>query len=576
MISALRGLLSVLIIPRYDYTERYDQLRARVSLLVGVCMVIMTVSLIIGGLLLPIEPDRLQRTMLYAFSGLAIALIIVAAVHTGRLRLAMWLLYLFFLIIAARSLQNGIGTQLVLVLVLPMLYAGIVAHWRGVVATFVIEMILLIAQIVGQSQVTTPDMSMLEPQNLPLASLIVVVLLLGVSALAGAFAYEVQRAISYSTRLLSQLRGVLDISQITAKISNLDDLLPRTVNYIRDRFAVYQVQIFLIDKERRFADLAASTGDAGRLLLERGYRLSLTSTGAIGQCIGSGAPVISDAKEERSDAMSGTTLRFPRHVNELLPATRSELVLPLIVGDLVIGALDLQSNHTDTFTTQDAESLRLLATQVALAINNAIQIDEQRATLNETRRMFLEAETNLRESQQINQRLTGQAWKDYMRQRVINSLGYTLNDGRLHAESAWTPLLERAVADRRPITSQGDNKHMIAVPVELRGQVIGAIEVEFEGNLQNVGSSTETIDMIQAVAQRLAVSVDNARLFEQTQELAQQEFEVNSISAKIQGVTDIQDLIKIALHELSSAIDADAASIRLGQLTAEPEAEAQA
>jgi GAF domain-containing protein len=186
--------------------------------------------------------------------------------------------------------------------------------------------------------------------------------------------------------------------------------------------------------------------------------------------------------------------------------------------------------------------------------------------------MFLEAETNLRESQQINQRLTGQAWKDYMRQRVMNSLGYTLSDGRLHAESAWTPLLEKVVTDRRPITTQGDNKHLIAVPVELRGQVIGAIEVEFEGNLQNVGSSTETIDMIQAVAQRLAVSVDNARLFEQTQELAQQEFEVNSISAKIQGVTDIQDLIKIALHELSSAIDADAASIRLGQLSVEAEA----
>ena len=574
MISAFRSLFALLIVPHHDYPDRYDQLRARVSLLVGVFMVIMTVSLIIGGLLLPIDANRVQRTLLFGFGGLAVALFVVACVHSGRLPWAMWVLYIFFLVVAARSLQTGIGTQLVLVLVLPLLYAGIVAHWRGVIVTFAIEMVLLIIQIIGQAQVRTPDLSLLDPQNLPLNAMIAIVLMIGISALAGAFAYEVRRAINYSTRLLSQLRGVLDISQITAKISNLSDLLPRTVNYIRDRFGVYQVQIFLIDKERRFANLVASTGDAGKTLLERGYRLSLTSTGAIGQCIGSGEPVISDAKEERSEMGSGTTLRFPRHVNELLPATRSELVLPLIVGDLVIGALDLQSNHTDTFTQQDTESLRLLATQVALAIYNANQIDEQRATLNETRRMFLEAETNLRESQQINQRLTGQAWKDYMRQRVTHSLGYTLNDGRLHAESEWTPLLERVLADRRPITAQGDNKHLIGVPVELRGQIIGAIEVEFNGNLQNLGNSTETIDMIQAVAQRLAVSVDNARLFEQTQELAQQEFEVNNISAKIQGVTDIQDLIKIALHELSSAIDADAASIRLGQLPVEAEARA--
>ena len=574
MISALRSLLSLFVIPRYAYADRYDQLRARVSLLVGVFMVIMTVGLIIGGLLLPIAADRLQRTLLFASGGLLVALAALLFIHAGRLRWAMGLIYVFLLAVAVRGIQNGIGTQLVLLLVLPLLYAGVMAHWRGVAVTFVIEMVAVIIQIIGQSRVVSPDVTLLEPRNLPLTSLILVVLMIGIGGLAAAFAYEVFRALSYSTRLLSQLRGVLDISQITAKISNLDDLLPRTVNYIRDRFGVYQVQIFLIDKERRFANLTASTGEAGKELLERGYRLSLTSTGAIGQAIGSGTPVISDAREERSDTASGTTLRFPRHINELLPDTQSELVLPLIVGDLVIGALDLQSKQTHTFTAQDADSLRLLATQVALAIYNTMQTGEQRATLNETRRMFLEAETNLRESQQINQRLTGQAWKDYMRQRMTSSFGYTLNDGRLHAETDWTPLLQRAAADRRPITAQGDKGHLIAVPVELRGQVIGAIEVEFDGNLQNVGNSAETIDMIEAVAQRLAVSVDNARLFEQTQELAQQEFEVNSISAKIQGVTDIQELIKIALHELSSAIDADAASIRLGQLSTEAEAQA--
>ncbi len=65
-------------------------------------------------------------------------------------------------------------------------------------------------------------------------------------------------------------------------------------------------------------------------------------------------------------------------------------------------------------------------------------------------------------------------------------------------------------------------------------------------------------------AQRLALSIDNARLFEQAQELAQQEFEVNAISAKLQGVTGMNDLIKIAISELSRTLGAEQASIRLG------------
>jgi GAF domain-containing protein len=70
--------------------------------------------------------------------------------------------------------------------------------------------------------------------------------------------------------------------------------------------------------------------------------------------------------------------------------------------------------------------------------------------------------------------------------------------------------------------------------------------------------------MLQSVAQRLALSIDNARLFEQTQDLAQQELQVNAISAKLQGVTNMNELVKIAISELGRALGAKEASIRLG------------
>jgi GAF domain-containing protein len=100
------------------------------------------------------------------------------------------------------------------------------------------------------------------------------------------------------------------------------------------------------------------------------------------------------------------------------------------------------------------------------------------------------------------------------------------------------------------------------VPIELRGRAIGAIEVEMEGAIRQ----TETLEVLQSVAQRLALSIDNARLFEQAQDIAQRELEVNTISTNLQSLNDIDDLARATIQELSRALGAAQASIRLGAL----------
>src|SRR5258708_8352379 len=100
----------------------------------------------------------------------------------------------------------------------------------------------------------------------------------------------------------------------------------------------------------------------------------------------------------------------------------------------------------------------------------------------------------------------------------------------------------------------------VAVPVDLRGGSMGASEGERRGTARQ----SDTLEMLQSVAQRLALSVDNARLFEQAQEVAQQELEVNIISARLQGASNMTDLVKTAISELSRALGANQASIRLG------------
>jgi GAF domain-containing protein len=184
----------------------------------------------------------------------------------------------------------------------------------------------------------------------------------------------------------------------------------------------------------------------------------------------------------------------------------------------------------------------------------------QTKALAENRRLFLDAEANLREIERLNQRLSGAAWADYLRARRAPAMGFTFDSEQLRSDTQWTPTLAQAATKGRPVVKNDGKKQIVAVPVELRGETIGALEVEVADNARQ----SDTIDMIQSVAQRLALSIDNARLFEQAQEIAQQELEVNAISAKIQGNTDMEDILRIVLSELSRALGAQQASIRVG------------
>jgi len=108
---------------------------------------------------------------------------------------------------------------------------------------------------------------------------------------------------------------------------------------------------------------------------------------------------------------------------------------------------------------------------------------------------------------------------------------------------------------------------VIAVPVTLGGDVIGAIEIESSQEQ----ASPEALETVKAIAQRLATSVDKARLFEETRATAAQEQRLNEISARYQNVNSVDDLLRITLLELSETLGATQGAIRLGKPTLSPE-----
>ncbi len=351
-----------------------------------------------------------------------------------------------------------------------------------------------------------------------------------------------------SGRNANLLQASAEIGQVMTRVLSLDELLPRAVNLIRDRFAFYHVQVFLLDETKTQARLVASTGEVGEKLLSRKHSLPVGSRSVIGRVTQTGEPAI--ARDTDSDVVH---LR-----NELLPNTRAELALPIMDGDNIIGALDVQSARPNAFTPTDIQALQVMSNQLATAILNAQLFERQAKNVQENKRLFLEAETNLREIQRLNQQLTQQAWLDYLKVRS-DTIGVTLDQSELIPQADWSETMREAARRRRAIVSE-DDKKVIAMPIMLRGQSLGVVEIEMNESAQ----PGDTLDMVQAVTQRLAIALDNARLFEEAQQTTAQEQWINDIVSHYQSASSVNEVLQITLTELSQTLGAKRSSIRLG------------
>jgi GAF domain-containing protein len=324
-------------------------------------------------------------------------------------------------------------------------------------------------------------------------------------------------------RRASQFEALAQVTQSITSIRDLQELLPRITTLISEKFGFYHVGIFLIDEFNEYAVLSATNSEGGRQMMDRKHRLRVGEQGIVGMVTSTGEPRI--AMDVGADAVFFN--------NPELPDTHSEMALPLKSGSRIIGALDVQSTETAAFTEEDIQMLSLLASQVSLAIENARLFDE-------TRNALAKAET-------VSRQFTREAWGRLHKEQ--NLLGYQYN-------LAGASPLEKPVELTRQGNGQDDGKQAetsrVVVPIELRGETIGNLVVQSpSGTL-----GQDQIDMIKAVAERVALSAENARLFEETTRRAERERLVSDITGKIRSVNDPQSMIQTAMDELRKVLGA--------------------
>jgi signal transduction histidine kinase len=195
------------------------------------------------------------------------------------------------------------------------------------------------------------------------------------ATVAGRRAYLAQRAalgqtealLANQARLSSQLRAVSDVSVAAAAMLDVNRLLSTAADLTRKNFDLYHAYIFLLEDDRSTLALRAGSATAGQQTLEIGSRL------AIGD-----KSIIARAAREREAILVADTQKSPDFLfHPLLPDTWSEMAVPLIIGDRLLGVLDVQSDQVNRFHPDDIQVFKILAAQLAVATQNAIFFAEQ-------------------------------------------------------------------------------------------------------------------------------------------------------------------------------------------------------
>lgn len=333
-----------------------------------------------------------------------------------------------------------------------------------------------------------------------------------------------------------ELETIADVAREIAIIRDLSTLLNVSANLIQERLNYYHVGIFLVDERGEYAILRAASSIAAEKMLARNYKLRVGQTGLVGNVTNTGQAYI--ALDVGLDAV--------HFENPFLPNTRSEIALPLRSHSITIGALDIQANVANAFTEQDIQTLQILADQLAAAIENAQLAQQVEGTLNELTR------ANRAQAQQI--------WQTTINERGIPTYEYDGIQLREVPKNLAPELLRKLESGKPVIVQQGSQDVSLAeqkndtllIPLMIFNQMIGVIGLEQEDS-----SHTWTEDEIaiaQAAANRAALSLENARLLEESQRRASKERMILESTARIGSAINIENILQSTAEELERVL----------------------
>ena len=389
-----------------------------------------------------------------------------------------------------------------------------------------------------------------------------------------------------------------------AQIRNLDELLRRAVETVHNSFNLYYAQLYLLDEAARQLTLRAGTGVVGRRLLSQGHFLPLDLRTINGTAVLEKRPIlVSDTGADQ--------LFYP---NPLLPDTRSEAAVPLLLGERVLGVLNMQSREPGAFSPDNVQVFETLAGQLAIALDNAQLLAAQQETAVSLQNALAQTEQQAHRLARLNELVTalddakevGEVLAvanqylprllpgDYVATALLTATGDVCEFFALEGEAGvrlvetW-PLRETAVAhalhhnqivqlpldlpfdhfaDTRQLAQTGMRSGLYA-PLTASGKAIGAFILA--NTRTNVYTPAE-LDLLRQAANQFSVTLASRQLNERLSRLAAivennpdlvaisrlsgEIVYVNAAGLKLLGLPPHTDVTQLTAYQLTVAEDA--------------------
>ena len=323
---------------------------------------------------------------------------------------------------------------------------------------------------------------------------------------------------------------LLDVSAVTSETLDLDRLLPAVADFV-NRVIPHDIYAILLYSEKI---------NGLRIRYARGHRDEVVRNLVIP--LGEGITGI--AASTRQPILVSDVRNDSRYL-PALDAVRSELAVPMVARNKLVGVIDIQSTRLNAFSDQDSSLLRLLASRVVSSIDNA-RLHRRVVQQNKITRTLAQLSQEFSSILQLDELLTRiakavktlinydafsvllvdpeqQALRHHFSERYderINLDNIPIGKGitGAAAEQRETIRVDDTANDPRYIPSHPEIRSEVAVPLIVKDRVIGVMDLESE----RIGYFTEDhVRTIALIAPQIASSVENARLYAELEQREQ-------------------------------------------------------
>jgi GAF domain-containing protein len=468
-------------------------------------------------------------------------------------------LTLCFISIAASIFQVGLGQVSLIGFAITVTIAGSLIGYLAAIAFALIGVLTFVLTAWAQINALLPPPLIMETSAIVITfgvavGLFLLVLLNWLSNREMLRALDVERSISDQLQTQSreleemvairtrglvrravQLQTTADIAKLATEMTEPDLIMSQAVELIRERFGFYHASIFLMDDTGNWANLVASTGEAGQKMIARRHRLAAGSASIIGWVTSNRLPRVALNVDQD-----------PFHFkNPLLPDTSAEMAVPLLVGQRLIGALDVQSTEAEAFDEDDVRALEGIASELAVAIDRArVQRDMQ----DRLDRMQRSAMSEIRD-----------AWARVGRSGATPTIHLSPQGDLVPADESRFHLIDEVASEGRTIVSADGSE--IGVPIQVRGEMIATLSAKHPHPSETW--TEDDIALIEAIASQAAISLESARQRDEEQRRVTELEVLNRVSQAVSQMLRLDTLYRIVHRQINQVLGETDMSIAL-------------